>query len=94
MQTKHNLILGGLTWALGALLVGGCVSTDSRNGPTAGAIDGSRLWAQSCIRCHNARQPGSYSDAQWEVAMMHMRVRANLTAEEHQAILAYLKSHD
>lgn len=53
---------------------------------------GAQLWAQNCGHCHNSRSPDSYSDAQWEVAVMHMRVRANLTAEEHKQILAFLKS--
>lgn len=53
---------------------------------------GAQLWAESCNRCHNYRSPSSYSDAQWSVAMHHMRVRANLTAEEEKKILAFLKS--
>lgn len=53
---------------------------------------GAQLWAESCNRCHNYRSPSSYSDAQWSVAMHHMRVRANLTAEEEAKILAFLKS--
>src|SRR5438046_6819287 len=53
---------------------------------------GAELWAENCIRCHNIRSPSSYSPAQWEVVMMHMRVRANLTPEEHKKILEFLKS--
>jgi hypothetical protein len=53
---------------------------------------GAELWAENCVRCHNIRSPGSYSPAQWEVVMMHMRVRANLTPEEHKKILEFLKS--
>ena len=53
---------------------------------------GARLWAQNCIRCHNIRTPASLSDRQWQIAMHHMRVRANLTAEEHDAILKFLKA--
>jgi hypothetical protein len=52
---------------------------------------GAQLWAENCQRCHNTRSPSSYNDAQWEVAMMHMRVRANLTPEEHKKILEFLK---
>jgi hypothetical protein len=52
---------------------------------------GAQLWAENCQRCHNIRSPGSLSPAQWEVAMMHMRVRANLTPEEHKKILEFLK---
>jgi hypothetical protein len=53
---------------------------------------GAQLWAENCIRCHNIRSPSNYSPAQWEVVMMHMRVRAKLTPEEHKKILAFLKS--
>ena len=53
---------------------------------------GAQLWAQNCMRCHNIRTPSSYTDAEWSVAMQHMRVRANLTAEEHAKILAFLQS--
>lgn len=59
---------------------------------TTAGKSGAELWANNCVRCHNFRSPASYSDAQWEVAMMHMRVRANLTAEELKAILEFLKS--
>lgn len=56
------------------------------------AKDGSQLWSENCARCHNMRSPNSYSDAEWEVVMHHMRVRARLTPEEHKAILEFLKS--
>lgn len=53
---------------------------------------GPQLWAQNCAHCHNLRSPSSYSDSQWEVVSLHMRIRANLTADEHRKILAFLKS--
>lgn len=53
---------------------------------------GSQLWSENCARCHNMRSPSNYSDAEWEVAMHHMRIRGRLTAEEHKAILEFLKS--
>jgi mono/diheme cytochrome c family protein len=73
----------------------GC-STTSQPGEVAGTPapqkSGAELWAQNCVRCHNIRSPSSYSPAQWEVVMMHMRVRGNLTPEEHKKILEFLKS--
>jgi len=54
--------------------------------------DGSQLWSESCAMCHNMRSPSSYSDAEWEVVMHHMRIRAHLTPDEHKAILEFLKS--
>lgn len=53
---------------------------------------GTQLWSENCTRCHNDRSPATFNDAQWEVAMHHMRIRANLTAEEHQKILEFLQS--
>ena len=53
---------------------------------------GAQLWAENCIRCHNIRNPASLSDRQWEIVMHHMRVKANLTADEHQSILEFLKA--
>jgi hypothetical protein len=53
---------------------------------------GAQLWAENCMRCHNIRSRSSYSPAQWEVVIMHMRVPANLTPEKHKKILEFLKS--
>ena len=87
-----------LALALGAatVLTVGCAQTKPVSGQTgsgkvASTESGAQLWAENCIRCHNTRSPDMYSDAQWEVAMLHMRARANLTADEHQAIVAFLK---
>ena len=92
MKLKPVLVLLGLAGTLCPLLLTGCASSGGAGGMAADAPDGSKLWAQNCIRCHNTRSPTSYSEAQWEVSMLHMRIRANLTAEEHRAILAFLKS--
>src|SRR5207253_10222249 len=79
-------------------LVTGCSSEKPLTEITGGAAaaptakSGAELWAENCIRCHNIRSPSNYSPAQWEVVMMHMRARANLTREEHKKILAFLKS--
>ncbi len=54
--------------------------------------DGARAWAQNCMRCHNVRDPQERSDRQWEIIVHHMRVRANLTADEHRLILEFLKA--
>ena len=53
---------------------------------------GAQLWMENCMRCHNLRQPRERSDREWDIIVHHMRVRANLTAEEHRLIVAFLKS--
>ena len=51
-----------------------------------------QMWTENCIRCHNARSPGYYSDREWQVAMHHMRVRCSITTREYEAILGFLQS--
>lgn len=63
------------------------VSNDSYMGLT-----GEELWSNNCMRCHNIRPPTMYSDAQWDVIVHHMRLRANITGQEQRAIVAFLKS--
>ena len=95
------ILLAGLGLAL---LIAGC-STATPKGGTEGSAGkpsmtasapalsgGAELWARNCGHCHNIRSPSSYSDSQWDVVMMHMRVRANLTGDEHRKILAFLKT--
>lgn len=79
--------LGCASSAVGAAEPGG---SPSESAPLAKG--GAQLWAESCLRCHNSRAPNEYSDAQWDVVMLHMRVRANLTANEHEKILEFLKA--
>ena len=93
--------LGSLVVLTAATILAGCSTpapTEPRGArPTSAKAavagqSGAKLWAQNCGHCHNIRSPDSLSDAQWDVVMLHMRVRANLTAEEHRQILAFLKS--
>ena len=98
MRNKIHFLLVGIILAALAFIACGCNSTGHGGSSAMGGganpdqPAGAKLWAQNCARCHNYRSPESYSDAQWEVAMLHMRIRANLTAEEHRTILEFLKS--
>ena len=55
-------------------------------------LSGEELWSNNCLRCHNIRPPGMYTDAQWDVIVHHMRLRANITGQEQRAIVEFLKS--
>ncbi len=98
MKNKFGWITTGLTslvLATMACLSTGCSMSKGQAPVSAEAASlskGPELWAQNCIRCHNSRTPSMYDDAQWEVISMHMRVRANLTAQDSREILAFLKS--
>ena len=63
------------------------VSSDSYMG-----LSGEELWSNNCLRCHNIRPPTMYNDAQWDVILHHMRLRANITGQEQRAIVEFLKS--
>ena len=65
----------------------GAVSSDSYKG-----LSGEELWSNNCLRCHNIRPPTMYGNAQWDVIVHHMRLRANITGQEQRAIVEFLKS--
>jgi cytochrome c5 len=68
---------------------------DSSSSDTADSsmqLSGQELWSNNCQRCHNIRPPKMYSNAQWDVIVHHMRVRANITGAEQRAIADFLKS--
>lgn len=54
-------------------------------------VGGALLWSQNCARCHNLRSPRERSDREWSAIVHQMRVRANLTSEEHRLILRFLQ---
>ena len=102
ISNRHICLLGLAVVALALAVVTGCKSESksSASGKAAtqpaanaqAAKGGAQLWAENCSRCHNVRSPSSFSDEQWDVAVMHMRLRAPLTAQEHRSIVEFLKS--
>jgi hypothetical protein len=80
------------------IMAAGCshdgASPAGENAQTAAVPEkgGAQLWSENCSRCHNLRPPQSYSNAQWEAVVHHMRIRANLTGEEARSITTFLQS--
>jgi hypothetical protein len=68
------------------------VTSCSSTSITASSRSGAQLWGENCMRCHNAPSPITFSDVEWEVAVPHMRIRANLTEIESEKILEFMKS--
>lgn len=58
----------------------------------AATTSGGELWGKTCGQCHNLRPPSEFSDAQWAVAVHHMRIRAPLTGEQQRSILGFLQA--
>ena len=94
--------LGSVPALLVGLLFGAaCAASGQQSGAVAGepkaekaqvTKSGAQLWAENCMRCHNSRAPSSYNDADWDVVVHHMRVRANLTSVETTRILEFLQA--
>jgi hypothetical protein len=54
-------------------------------------LTGAELYAIHCNRCHPERYPTEWNPAQWKTIMLHMRVRANLPADQAKEIGKYLQ---
>jgi len=54
-------------------------------------ISGVELYAIHCNRCHPERYPVEMNEQQWQTIMLHMRVRANLPANQAREIMKYLQ---
>lgn len=56
-------------------------------------LTGAELYSMHCNRCHAERYPTERTAAQWKTILLHMRVRANLPAEQSRTILKYLQDN-
>ncbi len=54
--------------------------------------EGAKLWAETCSRCHNMRDPQEFNADLWHPIVAHMRVRAGVTGIEAREILAFLRA--
>jgi len=86
--------LGALGLAVCAGLAAGQSGAEEQDPKAQKALvrQGARQWSAYCGGCHNARPPSARSPGEWDTIMLHMRVRANLPAQDAEALLAYLKS--
>jgi len=53
-------------------------------------LDGAAVYADNCGRCHNPRTPADLDDGAWRAVSFHMRVKANLTPQEFEALELFL----
>ena len=56
--------------------------------PSQSEEPGERIFATQCGRCHNA--PQALPPGEAKTILRHMRVRANLTAEQERKLLQYM----
>lgn len=58
----------------------------------ASSQQGAQLWAQNCLRCHNAPSPKAYNDQEWDAIVNHMQKVAGFTVKDADKIAKFLKS--
>jgi len=95
---KHTLYA---SFALLFLASSAALSLNAESSDTSGAdvaqsikgdfIRGAKLWANTCVRCHNMRDPKDLTDEEWGITISHMRVRAGLTGQDTRDILEFLQ---
>ncbi len=83
-----------LLFAIGVLLLALSLPTVVLAGsfPERGdPIEGAAVWASTCSRCHNARDPADLRDDQWVSTAFHMRIRAGLTGQQTRDVLTFMQ---
>lgn len=53
-------------------------------------LDGADVYSNNCGRCHNPRTPADLGEDAWRAVSFHMRVKANLTPGEFEALELFL----
>lgn len=99
MKTLNKILIGALMIIVISITVVACSSkkdvyTSLSDTSQEFKIEksGAQLWGETCNRCHLAPSPADYNDTDWSTISLHMRVRANLAANEIQKIEEFLKS--
>jgi hypothetical protein len=68
-------------------------SSNKTSKPAPPKLSGAELYSMHCNRCHPERYPTERTAAQWKTILLHMRVRANLPADQARTILKYLQDN-
>jgi len=85
---KKYIIASGILTIILIFGFGGSGCTSSRVAMKSGA----QLWGENCLRCHNAPPPNQFDDREWSTIGSHMEITANLTNDETDKIVAFLRS--
>ena len=85
-----NVIRQNVWWLFLSLIISS--QAWSQEADVTDGETGALIWAHTCDRCHNARDPQEFRDDQWSVIISHMRVRAGLTGSDAREVLAFLQA--
>jgi mono/diheme cytochrome c family protein len=90
---KSWLTAAGLAMVVAMIVTAAslALAKDADVKPAKKKLTGEQLYAINCNRCHSERYATERTAAQWKTIMFHMRVRANLPADQAKAILKYMQ---
>ena len=95
-----SLVIVALLAAFATVLPSTAEEADGQGAASAGAdkekpaLDGAKVFGWYCGACHSERYSKERTDAEWDVIVTHMRVRSQLTGEQADAVLRYLKENN
>jgi mono/diheme cytochrome c family protein len=80
---------------IGIIVVGALVAINLSSCTASEAAlsqQGAQLWAQNCLRCHNAPSPKAYNDEEWDAIVNHMQKVAGFTVKDADKMSEFLQS--
>ena len=91
MKTVRSVTFAFLAM-YGFLSLAGSNRAADADSQTGALKSGARLWAENCTMCHEDKPRISFGAAKLDAIIRHMREEADLSREEQEAILSFLKS--
>ena len=90
-RSLKSRLIAGAGLAMIVAVASFAFADDAKTPATKKKLTGEQLYATNCSRCHSERYPTERTEAQWKTLMLHMRVRANLPADQAKTILKYMQ---
>ena len=79
-------------FVLELLSLAGTNRTCHADDQVAGFKSGAELWEENCTMCHEAKPRTSFTPEKLDTIRRHMQEKADLSPEEQDAVLKFLKS--
>jgi cytochrome c2 len=78
--------------ALGLLNIAGLNRMYEADSQVAEPKNGAELWEENCTMCHEGKPKISFTPEKLDAIRRHMQEKADLSPEEQEAVLKFLKS--
>ena len=78
--------------ALGLSSIAGSNRICDADSQVAEPKNGAELWQENCTMCHEGKPKISFTPEKLDVIRRHMQDKADLSPEEQEAVLKFLKS--